>query len=107
MHRSLGMIAWLGIAANVGCASIGVRTGAYSKRAPVYPAISADAGLISYAVSRPFLPMMDPTFAPDAQEGLVYLFLPVALIDLPIALTLDTLLLPLDVYKLSSDEEDK
>ncbi len=79
-----------------GCASIGVRTGAYSERLPVYPATAIDVCLVSYVVSEPFIGQTDY----DAQHGLVYLFFPLAIVDIPLALGLDTLLLPLDIYEL-------
>ncbi|HEY4261511.1 MAG TPA: YceK/YidQ family lipoprotein [Schlesneria sp.] len=94
------------IASNCGCASVGFRTGAYGDSATIYPATRSDAGNISYVVSRPFR-RVDPTTEVDAQEGLAYLFAPVALIDLPLAVTVDTLLLPYDLYKLRNKDPGK
>ena len=99
MRLSPRLIALLLIACNIGCASVAVRTAAYSERAPIYPATAADVGIVSYVVIRPFISYDDPTIPVDAQEGLVYLFAPVSIIDLPLAVALDTLLLPYDIYR--------
>lgn len=107
MRLSPRLIALLLIACNIGCASVGVRTGAYSERAAIYPATAIDAGIVSYVVIRPFIPYVDPTFSPDAQEGLVYLFAPVSIIDLPLAVALDTLLLPYDIYRLRNKQAEE
>ncbi|WP_010584708.1 YceK/YidQ family lipoprotein [Schlesneria paludicola] len=95
---------------NVSCASIGVRTGAYDNRCAIYPATTNDVGTVCYAAAMPFRSSLDPTFSPDAQDGLVYLFAPVAIIDFPLAVAVDTLLLPYDIHKLwkkqhNSDDE--
>ena len=52
------------------------------------------------------MPVIDPWFAPDAQEGLVFLFAPAAILDLPFAIALDTLLLPYDIYTLGDHQAD-
>jgi len=41
------------------------------------------------------------SYRSDPQEGLVFLFWPVAVIDLPLAITVDTLFLPYDIYKIN------
>ncbi|MBX3450210.1 MAG: YceK/YidQ family lipoprotein [Planctomycetaceae bacterium] len=92
--------------AQTGCASLGVRTGMYSERADLYPATAVDAGVVAYVATRPFASQMDPTFTPDAQEGLVYLFLPASIIDLPFAVAVDTLLLPYDIHKARKRQSD-
>ena len=107
MRRSPRVIALLLIACNISCASVGVRTGAYSERAAIYPATAVDAGVVSYVVTRPFIPYVDPTFSPDAQEGLVYLLAPASIIDLPLAVALDTLLLPYDIHRLRNKQAEE
>lgn len=95
-YRRLLLFALVSLIAMSGCASIGVRTGAYSERAPIYPATAVNVGLVTYVVSEPFVGQRDH----DAQEGLVYLFFPLAIVDIPFGFALDTLLLPLDIYEL-------
>lgn len=86
-----------------GCASLGVRLGSYSdqrsERPILYPTTSTDVGVVSYVLARPFKTFTDPSFTPDAQEGLVYLHLPFSIVDLPVAAALDTVLLPYDIYR--------
>lgn len=77
-----------------GCASWLVRSeGAYSHRADIYPATTIDVGVVSQAVTQPFVPPVDS----DAQDGLVYVILSVAIVDLPLAVVADTILLPHDL----------
>ena len=85
------------LAIQAGCASWLVRAeGAYSSRTEIYPATAIDVGTVYHAVTGPF----DP-HAADPQDGLVYLFLPAAIVDLPLALVVDTVLLPHDLHKSS------
>ena len=89
------------ICACSGCgASIGVRIGAYDDSPPVgiYPATRGDLGLIAYAVIMPFRDPYSTRFPPDAQDGLVYVFLPISIVDLPLAIAADTVFLPYDIY---------
>jgi hypothetical protein len=58
-------------------------------------------------VARPFISSIDPTYTPDAQEGLVYLFFPGSIVDFPVAVAIDTLLLPYDIYKLRKKRSDE
>lgn len=99
MRRGLQQIAMLLICVPVGCASVAVRTGAYSERTAIYPATAVDLTVIAFAVTEPFGSWNDSYFPPDAQDGLVYLFLPVSIVDLPIAMAVDTVLLPYDVHQ--------
>ena len=100
MRQFILLITILIITSNAGCASVAVRTGAYTDRLPLYPATAADVGLVSYVVARPFIPLFDPTFSPDAQEAIVYVLLPIAVIDFPLAVAVDTVCLPYDIHKL-------
>lgn len=80
------------LAIQAGCARWLVRAeGAYSSRTEIYPATAIDVGTVYYAATWPFNP-----HATDPQDGLVYLFLPAAIVDLPLALVVDTVLLPHD-----------
>ena len=102
MRLSIQLLTISLLFSNVSCASIGVRTGAHGdNRCPIYPATINDIGTVSYAVAMPFRSSLDPTFGPDAQDGLVYLFAPLAIIDFPLAVAVDTVLLPYDIHKLS------
>ena len=91
------------LATVTGCASLGVRLGSYSdhsnERPILYPATSTDIGVVSYVLARPFKKFTDPSFTPDAQEGIVYLHLPISIVDLPVAVAIDTVLLPYDIHK--------
>lgn len=104
IHRLLTILL---LVSSFSCASIGVRTGAYSDRTALYPATAVDAAAVSYVATRPFISSVDPKFRPDAQEGLIYLFLPASIIDLPIAIALDTLLLPYDIYRYRNRNADQ
>lgn len=94
------------ILSNVGCASIGIRTGVYKNQCAIYPATVNDAGTVCYAAALPFRTSLDPAFMPDAQDGLVYVFAPVAIIDFPLAVALDTVFLPFDIHKLLKRRRD-
>jgi uncharacterized protein YceK len=107
MRLFLVIIPLLLFFAPTGCASLGVRTGMYSERADLYPATAVDAGILTYVVTKPFISQLDPTFSPDAQEGLVYLFVPASIIDLPFAVAVDTLLLPYDLHKARERKSDR
>jgi len=72
-----------------------VRAGAYKRTADIYPATAVDTGVLYSAVTMPFQIAGDS----DAQDGLVYLFVPAAVVDLPIALVVDTAYLPHDLRK--------
>ncbi len=91
------------LATVTGCGSLGVRLGSYSDRSSerpiLYPATSTDVALVSYVLARPFKQFTDPSFSPDAQEGIVYLYFPFSIVDLPFAVALDTVLLPYDVQR--------
>jgi len=91
------------LATVTGCASVAARlpkdSGHSSERPTLYPATSADVGLISYVLARPFKRFTDPSFSPDAQEGLVYLYLHFSFVDHPIAVVLDTVLFPYDIHQ--------
>ncbi len=91
---------------HAGCASVGVRTGMYSERADLYPATAVDAGILAYVVTRPFISASDPASSQDGQEGIVYLFVPASIIDLPFAVAVDTLLLPYDIHKARKRQSD-
>lgn len=106
MFRPTVFAAGLLIACSAGCASVGVRSGWYSERAAVYPATTVDAGVVAFVAAYPFRPYTERWFPPDAQEGLVFLFLPASIIDLPVAIVVDTLFLPIDVYRLRKKETD-
>jgi uncharacterized protein YceK len=99
-QRRLPLMAMLLLTAQLGCASVAVRTGGYSERTAVYPATAVNLAVIAFVATEPFGSWNDSFFPPDAQQGLVYLFLPVSIVDLPIAVALDTLLLPFDLYEL-------
>lgn len=83
---------------NAGCASIGVRTGAYQNRCLIFPATANDIGTVCHAVSMPFRSLNDVTQMNDPQDGIVYMFAPVAICDLPLAVIVDTLFLPRDIF---------
>ncbi len=99
MRRYQFLILMFLLTSPIGCASIGVRTGGYSKRAAIYPATAVDVGIMSYVAAKPFTALSDHPPELDAQEGLIYLFLPVSIVDLPLAVALDTVLLPYDIHK--------
>jgi uncharacterized protein YceK len=85
------------LAIQAGCASWLVRAeGVYSSRTELYPATAIDVATVYHSVTLPFNP-----HATDPQEGLVYLFLPAAIVDLPFALVVDTVLLPHDLRESS------
>lgn len=106
MRLLLVIVPLLLLIMSAGCASVGVRTGMYSGRADLYPATAVDAGILAYVAKRPFISQWDPTFSPDAQEGIVYLFVPASIIDLPLAVAVDTLLLPYDLHKARKRKSD-
>lgn len=99
MHPFHLLILMLLLMSHLGCASVGFRMGAYSRRAPIYPATAVDVCVISHVVAKPFLSLFGPSFDSDAQEGLMYLVFPGSIVDLPAAVAVDTLLLPYDLYK--------
>jgi uncharacterized protein YceK len=104
-HHHL-MIVLLGFASQTGCASVGVRLGGYTRQAAIYPATSVDIGLISHVAKQPCR-ASDPTSSSvDAQAGLVYLLVPGAIVDLPMAVVLDTLMLAYDLQKARSKQAD-
>lgn len=79
--------------------------GSYSERSDLYPATKVDLAVISYVAAYPFVRHNDPTFAADAQSGIVFLFLPGSIIDLPFAIALDTVMLPYDIHNSSKPIE--
>ena len=108
MRFSTGLLRISLILSNVSCASIGVRTGAYDgKQCPIYPATTNDVYAVYFAVAMPFKPSLDPTFSSDPQDGLVYVFAPMAIIDFPLAIAVDTLLLPYDIHKIRKKHQSK
>jgi len=83
-----------------GCGTAATRTGAKSefsnKFPPVYPATYVDAGFISAPCRSGF------TGSAAKKTGACIM----GLIDLPISLATDTLILPYDIYKVISTEGD-
>jgi len=61
---------------------------------------------MSYIVTRPFISPVDRALDSDPQEPLVYLFAPAAIVDLPLAVALDTLFLPYDIHRFHNKESD-
>ena len=82
-----------------GCATAMVRSGSERKPSPLYPATISD---VAYAI----LPFVDLNMSGSSTETdpIRYLLLPGALIDLPISLCTDTLLLPYDILMLIVDD---
>lgn len=78
-----------------GCASFGYRTMGYGERPgtprKLYPTTRLDLEILSY-------PTADGTFGNDAQAGLMCCLCPIGFLDSPLAVVLDTVLLPYDVH---------
>lgn len=81
------------LALQCGCASWMVRAGAYDQTADIYPATVVDTLVLFESVTLPFQSDRDPN------DALVYVFAPGAIVDLPIAVVVDTVCLPLDLRK--------
>lgn len=97
-HRSIMWLIALSVLINSGCASIVCRSGFEKKPTSVYPATVLDAEQIVKPTSgsnwgdggdRP----LPPRWHPNSIFSLV-----VCIIDLPISIVVDTLLLPFDIY---------
>ena len=102
--RGINQLLMISVLATLnGCASVGYRLEAYQDRKYrppiVYPATAIDLGVVSYVLSRPIKPFTDPSFSPDAQEGVVFAILPFSVVDLPLAVLIDTVCLPYDVHR--------
>ena len=87
----IGVIAaMVGVASSAGCGTITVRSDHDDVVSPIYLGTRFDGGFIALCVKAPFT---------KEEDDIALLLLPFALIDLPLSLVADTLLLPVTIQE--------